>query len=113
MPGKKLTYNDVFTMGLKLPGVVKTTNKLSTALKVRGKILACPAINKSAEPDSLMVSINREKREELLFTLPEIFYVTPHHIGYACVLVRLGKITCKVLQYLLETALAYMNSGKK
>lgn len=110
MPGKKLNYNDVFAMGLKLPGVVTETNKFGTRLKLRGKLLACPAINKSAEPDSLMVRISQDKREELLFTQPEIFYVTPHYVGHACVVVRLGNITRKGLQSLLETALAQINA---
>jgi len=113
MTDGQLTYDDVFALGLKLPGVSKHTNKLGTSLKANGKMLACPALNKQAEPDSLMVCVSFDQREELLFTQPEIYYLKPHYASYPCVLVRLEKIARGDLRYLLETALAFINAPNK
>ena len=49
----------------------------SPALKVGGKLMACVPINKSAEPGSLMVRVDRnEQRQTLLAEAPELYYVT-------------------------------------
>ena len=62
------------------------------ALKVRGKLLACLAIHKSAEPESLVVRIDLEQRAGLLEEAPETYYITDHYRNYPAVLVRLSRI---------------------
>jgi hypothetical protein len=47
------TFDDVRRIGLALPGVEESTTYRGPSLKIRGKLLTCPAINKSAEPVSI------------------------------------------------------------
>jgi hypothetical protein len=73
----------------------------SPALYVRGKLVVCPAIHKSAEPKSIMVSLSTEKRSCLLKADPRVYYITEHYAKYSNVLVRLDRINDKALQELL------------
>lgn len=66
MSRTNVTFDIVREIGLALPDVEDSTMYGSLALKVRGKLLACMAINKSAEPDSLGVRIDFEQRAGLL-----------------------------------------------
>src|SRR5258706_2250784 len=92
MPGKKLTFAAVRRIGLDLPEVVEGTAYGSPALKIRGKLMTCIAVNKSAEPGSLAVCIDFGQRDELIAADPETYYLTDHYVNYPCVLVRLSRI---------------------
>ena len=83
------------------------------ALKVRGKLLTCLPINKSAEPDSLMVRIDLEQRAGLLVEAPETYYVTDHYRDYPAVLVRLSRIPVDQLRDLLGASWRYVTGGIK
>ena len=106
MPRAKVTFDTVREIGLALPDVEDSTMHGKLALKVRGKLLACLAIHKSAEPGSLMVRIDLEQREGLLEEAPEIYYVTDHYRHYAAVLVRLARIRADQLRDLLGAVVA-------
>jgi len=73
----------------------------SPALYVRGKFVVCPAIHKSAEPKSIVVSLSTEKRSSLLKADPRVYYITEHYAKYSNVLVRLDRINDRALQELL------------
>jgi hypothetical protein len=89
-------------MGLALPGVAEGTAYGSPALKVGGKMFACIAIHRSAEPDSLAVRIPFDRRDELIASDPQTFYLTDHYIDYPVVLVRLSRVHPDVLRDLLR-----------
>ena len=99
---QKITFDTVRKIGLELPGVEESTVYGVAALKVRGKLMACPAINKSAEPNTLAVFVNFDRRDEMLAEAPHIYYVTDHYAGHPCVLVRLSKIDNEALKGLLR-----------
>jgi hypothetical protein len=101
-------FDTVRRIGLELPGV---EDYGSSALKLRGKLLACIPVNRSAEPGSLMVRVDIRDREHLLAEAPDVYYVTDHYVGYPTVLVRLSRVTPDVLQDLLRMAHKYV-SGK-
>ena len=61
-------------------------------LKAHGKMLACPAIHKSAEPDTLAVRIPFDLRADLIASDPDSYYLTDHYVNYPVVLVRLSRI---------------------
>ena len=82
-------------------------------LKIRGKLVACQAIHKSAEPNSLMVRIGSGEREVLLATEPDTYYLTDHYRGYPAILVRLSKIRRKALRELLEIAAEFVSAKKR
>jgi len=97
-------FHVVRTIGLELPGVEESTMYGAPALKVRGKLLACLASHKSAEPGSLVVRIDFEDRDALIADDPRVYYVKPHYQDYPSVLVRLALIDRDALRDLLQSA---------
>jgi hypothetical protein len=113
MPRAKITFNAVREIGLGLADVEESTMYGSPALKVRGDLLACMAINKSAEPGSLGVRIDFDQRDALLAEAPDTYYVTDHYVNYPIVLVRLSRIRIDELRDLLTSAWRFVTSQKK
>lgn len=107
---KPVTFDTVREIGLALPDVEDSTMYGKLALKVRGKLLACVAVNKSAEPGSLAVRIDFEQRAGLLQEAPEIYYVTDHYRPYPMVLVRLPRIPADQLRDLLGAAWRFVTA---
>lgn len=102
MPAHPATFEDVRALARTLPEVEESSIHGALALKVRGKLLACPAIHRSAEPGSLVVRISVERRAELLATQPDVFYLTEHYEKHPCVLARLGLMRRPLLRALLR-----------
>lgn len=113
MPRKALDFDAVRKIALALADVEESTLRGATSLKVRGKLLACPAIHRSAEPNSLMVRIGIAERAQLLSVAPETYYLTDHYLNYSAVLVRLSKIDRKSLESLLHSAWLFVGAKKK
>lgn len=97
-------FDVVRKLGLDLPDVEEGTMYGAPALKVRGKLLACMASHKSAEPGSLVVRMDFEDRDALIADDPRVYYVKPHYLGYPSVLVRLALIDRDALRDLLQSA---------
>jgi hypothetical protein len=103
-------------IALALPEVEDASAYGSPAFKVRGKLLACIAINKSAEPNSLMIRVDFDRRAELLAEAPDVYYVTDHYVNYPAVLVRLSRVHTDALRDLLGGAWRFVtakNTRKK
>jgi hypothetical protein len=113
MPLTKVTFDMVREIGLGLPDVEDSTMYGALAFKVRGSLLACKAINKSAEPDSLAVRIDFEQRAALLAEAPRTYYVTDHYVNYPMVLVRLSQVGKDELRDLLNSAWRFVTSRQK
>ena len=101
MRRNKLDFDAVKRLALGLSGVEESTAYGSPALKVRGKLLACIAVHKSAEPDSLVVCIDFDRRAEMLADSPEVYYLTDHYVNHPAVLVRLSRVHPDALRDLL------------
>jgi hypothetical protein len=97
-------FRIVRRIGLELPDVEESTMYGKPALKVRGKLLACLASHKSAEPGSLVVRIGFEARDALIADDPGVYYLKPHYQDYPSVLVRLALIEREALRDLLRSA---------
>jgi hypothetical protein len=95
-----------------LTGVEESTMYGSPALKVRGELLACIASNKSAEPNSLAVRIDFDRRDELIANAPNLYYLTDHYLNYPVVLVRLSRIRQDALRDLLSMAWRFVTTKK-
>jgi hypothetical protein len=113
MPRPNVSFDTVREIGLALPDVVDSTMHGAFALKVRGKLLACLAINKSAEPESLAVRIDFDQRAGLLAEAPETYYLTDHYRNYPVVLVRLWRIGASQLEDLLKASWRFVTSQIK
>lgn len=99
-----VTFATVRQIGRTLPGVEESTTYGSPALKLKGVLLACIAIHRSAEPNSLAVRVALDQRDTLLAEAPDVYYVTPHYVDHPFVLVRMGRVRPDALEDLLVSA---------
>ena len=113
MPLKKIDFDLVREIALALPGVEESTTYGTPSLKVRGKLLTCMAIHRSAEPNTLAVKIDFDQRDELIEADPGVYYLTNHYVNYPVVLARLSRINEDALRDLLEMGWRFITSKKQ
>jgi hypothetical protein len=106
---KGVTMAAAMKVGAALPGVEVTTTWGAPALKLRGKLMACQAINKSAEPNTLVVCVAAADRDEMIAADPATYYLTDHYAGGDAVLVRLSRIRPDALRDLLQGAWRFVD----
>ena len=109
----KINFATARKFALELPGVEESTTYGASGFKVGGKLLACVAINKSAEPGSLAVRVDFEQRDELIKADPAVYYLTDHYVNYPVVLVRLARIHRDALRDLLGTGWRFVTAKKR
>jgi hypothetical protein len=109
MPRKKLDLEAVRDIAMALPDVDESSMHGVPSFKLRGKLLACPALHKSADPDSLVVRIGLAERAQLIASEPDTYYVTPHYSKYPMVLVRLSHIDRTSFRSLLKKAWSFVD----
>lgn len=112
MPRKTLDFSDVSAIAKAFPGVQKSFIHGAPSLKLGGKLWVCPALHKSADPDSLVVKISVAERAKLISAKPETYYVTPHYSKYPMVLVRMDHIDRTSLRRLLKSAWTFGGTKK-
>ena len=108
-----LTFADVRKIALTLDGVADATAYGAPCFKLNGRIFACVAINKQAEPNSLMVRLPIDQRDAMVEEEPDVYYLKPHYEPYPCLLVRLSKVRRDALRDLLTGAWRQMAAEKK
>ena len=99
-----LTLAQAFQIGQTFPGVEVSTYFNSPALKVRGQMMACVPSHKSAEPDSLLIRVDRHDRAALLSEAPDLYYAPVHYTGFDGVLIRLSGCTPELAHDLMARA---------
>ena len=99
-----MTFADVRKIAMTLEGVTDATAYGAPCFKLNGRIFACVAINKQAEPDSLMIRMPIDQRDALIEEAPDVYYLKPHYEPWPCVLVRLKKVHRDALRDLLTGA---------
>ncbi len=112
VPRTRIDFDTVRRIALGLSDVEESTIYGSPALKVRGKLLTCIPVHKSAEPGSLAVRIDFDRRNELLAVAPNVYYLTDHYVNYPVVLVRLSRIQIGALRDLLGMAWRFVTAKK-
>lgn len=110
---KAITFDTVRTLGLALPDVEASTSYGSPSLKVGGKMFACIAINKAAEPNTLALRLPFDQRDELIAADPGTYYIKDHYLNYPCVLVRLSSVHPDALRDLLRMSHGFVSAMKK
>jgi len=101
---RRASVATVRAIGRSLGDVEEATSWGAFALKVRGKMFVCTAINKAAEPNSLVVRMDFAQRDALLAEDPDTYYIKDHYVDYPCVLVRLAKVHPDALRDLVAGA---------
>jgi hypothetical protein len=107
---KKDYFDAVRKIGLALPGVEESTMYGTPALKLHGRLVACIASHKSAEPGTLAARMSFDQRSELLDNDPDVYYLKDHYVGYPCVLVRLARIHPDALRDLLAMSYRFVSA---
>jgi hypothetical protein len=105
-------FEKVEAIARALPGVELTTSWGQPALKVRGKMFACLASHKSAEPNTLVVRMDFAQRDALIDEEPGTYYLKEHYRGYPCVLVRISRVPADALRELIVGAHRYVAAGR-
>jgi hypothetical protein len=105
-----VNYETVRELALALPDVIDSSTLRGISFKARGKLLACKAIHRSAEPESLMARVGAAQRDRLIAARPDACYLTPHYLISETVLVRLASIERKALQDILAAAWKFVTA---
>ena len=108
--GRANLFKRVESIGRALPDVEVTTTWGKPTLKVRGRMFACIASHKSAEPDTLVVMMDFADRDALIEEEPATYYLKEHYVGYPCVLVRLSRVHPDALRDLVTGAHRYVSA---
>ena len=109
----KIDFDVVRRIAMGLPDVEDSTIHGAPSLKVRGRLLTCPALHKSAEPDSLAVRIDVDQRAALLAADSDTYYVTDHYVNHPVVLVRLSRIHPDSLRDLLGMSWRFVTAKSR
>jgi hypothetical protein len=113
VPRTRISFDTVREMGLALPDVEEGTTYGSPALKVHGKMFACLAVHRSADPGSLAIRLDFDQRDELIAADPKTYYLTDHYVNYPIVLVRLSRVRRDALRDLLLMAWRFVSATWK
>jgi hypothetical protein len=113
MPAAKVTFDMTRKIALSLPEVEEGSMYGAPALKLHGRLVACLAIHKSAERDSLVVRTGFDERAALLSEEPATYYITDHYRNHPVVLVRMAKIRPDQLEDLLRSAWRFVTAHEK
>lgn len=107
---KRGTFAAVQAIGATLPDVEAVTMYGGFALKVRGRMFVCQAMNKEAEPNTLAVRMDFAQRDALLEEDPSTYYLKEHYVNYPCILVRLSRIHPDALRDLVHGAHRFVSA---
>lgn len=95
-----MDWDAVAAAGLALRGVEAATSYGRPALKVRGKVIACAG----RTGDHFVLMLDPERVAFLLEMEPDLFFQTPHYVGWPCLLVRYAALARADLAPLLAEA---------
>jgi hypothetical protein len=95
-----VTFETVREMALSLEDVEEGTSYGTPAFRVRGALF----VRLREDPDSLVVRMEPEQREELMAADPDTYYITDHYLDYPWMLVRLSRVHPDALRDLLHVA---------
>jgi hypothetical protein len=110
--GCAIGFEGVARIGRTLPNVEVGTAWGQPALKTGGKMFACLASHKSAEPNTLVVRMDFADRDALIEEDPTTYYLKDHYLGYKCVLVRLSRVRPEALRELLAGAQRHVSANR-
>ena len=107
-----ITFDTVRKIASALPGVEESTSYGTPSLKITGQLLACMAINKSAEPNTLGLAIDFDQRDALIAEAPGTYYTTHHYVNHPFVLIRLSQIKPDALRDLIHAGWKFVSAKK-
>lgn len=106
------SFETVRSIAAELPDVEEGIAWRVPVWRLRGRILACTASHKSAEPNTLVVVIGFDQRDAMIEDDPATYYLKPHYENYPSVLVRLSRIDRGALKDLLQAAWRFVAASQ-
>jgi hypothetical protein len=100
------TWEDVRRICLALPEVEESTSYRQPAFKVNGR----PFVNVSHEEGAISTRAPDEEIDLLVRARPDVYFVTPHYVGWDAVLVRLDAVDEDELAGRIEDAYAFVRA---
>ena len=97
-----IDWTAVTEAATQLRGVEQATSYGRPALKVKGKLIACTG----RTDDHFVLMLDVERVALLMEMEPNLFFQTPHYVGWPCVLVRYEALPPDELAPLLAEAWA-------
>jgi len=85
---RPLTWEDVRRFALALPGAEEATTYGQPCFKVNGR----PFVNTGRVEGAIVTRAPDEERDLLMAARPDVYFVTPHYLGWEAVLVRLDAV---------------------
>jgi hypothetical protein len=95
-----MTWDDVVALALALPGAELSTSYGRPAMKVRGKMFVITG----KSDDHFVLPATLDEIDMLIETQPEVFFQTPHYVGWEAVLVRYATVDPERITVLIERA---------
>jgi hypothetical protein len=105
------SFETVRNIAAELPDVEEGIAWRVPVWRLRGRILACTASHKSAEPDTLVVVIGFDQRDAMIADDPATYYLKPHYENYPLRPVRLSQIKRDALKDLLKAAWRFVDAS--
>lgn len=105
------SFDTVRSIAAELPDVAEGLAWRVPVWRLGGRILACTASHKSAEPDTLVVVISFDQRDAMIADDPATYYLKPHYENYPSVLVRLPQIERDALKDLLQASWRFVKTS--
>jgi hypothetical protein len=97
-----MTWDDVAALALALPGTELSTSYGRPSVKVRGKMLVVTG----KTDDHFVLRATLDEIEMLIATQPEVFFQTPHYVGWEAVLARYAASDPERIAHCIERAWA-------
>jgi hypothetical protein len=103
------TWEDVRRLALALPDAEESTSYRHPAFKINGR----PFVNASREEGAISTRAPDEEIELLIRARPDVYFITPHYVGWDAVLVRLDAVDEEELAGRIEDAYEFMRAKKR
>lgn len=97
-----MNWDDIVALAMALPGAELSTSYGRPAVKVRGKMFVVTG----KTDDHFVLSATLDEIDMLMETQPEVFFQTPHYVGWEAVLVRYAVADPARIAVLVERAWA-------
>jgi hypothetical protein len=104
-----MTFEAIRQIALALDHVEEATSYGTPAFKVRGALIA----RLRPDLDALVVRMGFDRRDELIATDPETYFITDHYLNYEWILVRLSRVEPDAMRDLLRGAWRSASAGKR
>jgi len=108
MPHRKITFDTVKELALKLPNVIEGTSYGTPALHVKKKFLC----RLREDGESVAFKVGFDERDLLMQVKPDVFFITDHYLAWPAVLLRLSAAKRGDVAQIVEMSYRFVTAKK-